>query len=56
MNERMNIATHWEIAPRTVQRVWPLIDVYGRVERALRSQGARVVPNLSVLSGNGSAA
>ena len=38
MNEHGTPSEHWTIAPRTVQRLWPLIDVYGRIERAQRAE------------------
>lgn len=35
MSDRITTVDHWTIAVPTVQRLWPLIDVYGRIERAL---------------------
>jgi len=40
MNEHGTTTAHWTITPRTVQRLWPLIDVYGRIERAQRAEAA----------------
>ena len=34
MSEHSAIVTEWDIAPETVQRLWPVIDVYGRISRA----------------------
>jgi hypothetical protein len=57
MSEHSAIATEWDIAPETVQRLWPLIDVYGRIRRAGVSVPAlgRPAPQL-VGAGAGSAA
>ena len=42
MNEHGTTTAHWTITPRTVQRLWPLIDVYGRIERARRGESTAV--------------
>lgn len=54
--EAENIETQWEIDPRTVQRLWPVIDVYGRVARALRAQELQDGGIGRLRAGNGSAA
>ena len=38
MNEHGTSNEHWNVAPRTVARLWPLIDVYGRIERARQTE------------------
>lgn len=54
-NEISNIEAAWDIDPATIARLWPVIDVYGRISRALRAQGT-VVALEGRLAGNGSAA
>jgi hypothetical protein len=45
----------WKVDPQQVQRLWPVIDVYGRVTRALAAQQARTRA-VEEHAGNGSAA
>ncbi len=33
----------WSIDPGTVLRLWPVIDVYGRIARAYRSSSASTI-------------
>ncbi len=56
MSERITTIDHWAIAVPTVQRLWPLIDVYGRIERALGSVTAQVVGDARTLVASSSLA
>ena len=56
MIETENSDTNWALDPRTMQRLWPVIDVHGRINRALRAQAGRSFEIGSDLAGNGSAA
>ncbi len=57
MNEIQHIDTAWQIDPATVQRLWPVIDVYGRINRALAARAHAIASLESRLGGtHGSAA
>ncbi|MEZ5235230.1 MAG: hypothetical protein AB7W59_18780 [Acidimicrobiia bacterium] len=56
MNQLEHIDAAWHIDPATVRRLWPVIDVYGRITRALAGSDQDLDTQLERLSGRGSAA
>ena len=56
MSERTTTVDHWAIAVPTVQRLWPLIDVYGRIERALGQATTQVAGDTRTLVASSSVA
>lgn len=40
MNDVDKTKTEWAIDPAMVMRLWPVIDVYGRIARAQRAPSA----------------
>ena len=43
MNDVDKTKTEWAIDPAMVMRLWPVIDVYGRIARAQSAPGASEV-------------
>ncbi|MCC6435632.1 MAG: hypothetical protein IT196_11425 [Acidimicrobiales bacterium] len=56
MNQIDHIEAAWHIDPVTVQRLWPVIDVYGRIARALLADAAPVDTGVARLTSRDSAA
>lgn len=56
MNQIDHIEAAWHIDPATVQRLWPVIDVYGRITRALLADAASIDAEAARLTSRDSAA
>lgn len=56
MDHIATIDRNVQVDPATLQRLWPVVDVYGRIERALRAQGGNAGDLARVVAADGSAA